>query len=50
MEAQNITLNKSQNENDDKIHWQCTAIESINEECHWNKDEIAKLQELLIRK
>ena len=50
LETQNITLNKSQNEKDDEIHRQYTRIESMNEECRRNKEEIAKLQELLIRK
>ena len=43
-------MNQIRNEKDDKTHQQCKIIKSTKEEWHRDKEEIAKLRELLKRK
>ena len=47
LEIKNIQLNQILKDKDEEIYQQCKTIDSINEECYWVKDEIAKLRELL---
>ena len=46
----NIALNQIQNKKDDETYQQSKKIESLKEEYYRDKDEIAKLRELLNKK
>ena len=50
LEIRNIALNQIRNQKDDETYQQSKIIESMKEEHHQDKEEIAKLGELLNEK